>query len=253
MPGTTAEASALDAYYTATDDAKRLVGQNMLDKGIEKWERALKNVAQYISLEELDSCKREFDDFFSSWQDRRALSKDTDSDSSEIGDTEDSDVEDSDDSADVDYHAEYSKLARKPIMGPRRSATFSALKRRETLQAPRSSFNNTIVRSYTHRAEIGSTARASEETITRKPTTSSESMIVSEPPTSPIIHESNLTESPDSKDKTMRSSARLYHGGLMGKENDEWFDDLKSKSPWLRIWREKAVLANPAGQGRRSR
>ncbi|KAI0099632.1 peptidase S8/S53 domain-containing protein [Nemania sp. FL0031] len=230
MPGTAEE---LDAYYTATEDAKELVRQNMLDMGREKWEHALKNVTQYISLEELDLCKREFANFLSSWEDERAR-KDTDSDSSEIDDTEDSDIGNGNDSADVDYRAEYSKLARKPTIGPSRSPTFLKLapKRRETLQAPRLNFNNaTIRRSHTHRADTGSALRSPEDTRTREPTTGGKPIIVSESTTRSIIDESNFIEPPESKDTAARSSVELYDGGLMGsKENTEWFNDLESKA-----------------------
>ncbi|KAF2963803.1 hypothetical protein GQX73_g9770 [Xylaria multiplex] len=77
------ESSALEAYHAAANGAQELIRHNVWDEGIEKWKRALDDVAPYITSEQLDLFKRHFDNFFQLRRDENAPSDDTGSDSSE--------------------------------------------------------------------------------------------------------------------------------------------------------------------------
>ncbi|KAI0448767.1 hypothetical protein F5B21DRAFT_90362 [Xylaria acuta] len=158
MLGATTEASALDDYYAAIHDAKQLVEQNLWDKGMGKWDRALNDVAPQISLEQLNAFRWEFDNFFLSRRNERALRDNADSDSSEKGDgIEDGGNEGGNDSPDVDglaiiegYRTEHMKLVKRHTIKPRRnilrmpsrSSTISIPEPRGTAQSPRTSFRN---------------------------------------------------------------------------------------------------------------
>jgi hypothetical protein len=119
-----ADALALEAYYTAKDDAKRLIGQNLLDKGTETWNRALENVALHIPSEQLNAFQQDFNSFFRSIGDHKALGYDRDADSSENSDDiDDSDNESSNDSPSADglaiHQAEHMKLVKRTTFRPR--------------------------------------------------------------------------------------------------------------------------------------
>ncbi|KAI1124341.1 peptidase S8/S53 domain-containing protein [Nemania abortiva] len=232
MPRTnTAEPPALETYYAAISDAKELVQQKLVGAGMDKWEHALKNVAQSISVEELSVLKQEFDDFFSSWRREKARGHDTDSDSSGIDGVENSDNEDGNDSADIGhyYQLEYSKLARMPTMRSSRSSTFPVLRRRGTAQMPRTNVRNNTGRFDTPLDATESTMESLAETRTKKPTTRNESMAVSRPTTNPATDESGFNKSSEDRGQATRSGAQPHSVELMGrKENNEWFGNLKS-------------------------
>lgn len=224
MAGATAEARALDAYYVAAKDAKELVEKNLLDEGMEKWERALNDVAPHISSERLNTLRLESSNLFP-LRDEKPLDDDIDLDySDELDDIDDSDAEGVNDSPDVDdsaiYRDEYMKLMKRHTL-PNRSSTISILKRRETGQIPRSSFRFNDDRSDRPREDAGSTARSSEQTTSGKPTTSSISMIVSEPTLNLALSRSNIGGSSRGDDLVTVSSAWQHTStaprGLMGR------------------------------------
>ncbi|KAI1747573.1 peptidase S8/S53 domain-containing protein [Xylaria castorea] len=244
-----AEPVALDAYYAARNHAKELVGRNLLDEGMEKWDRALNDVAPHISSGQLNALRSEFGDFFRSSRVEKAPGDDTDSDSSEQRD----DVEDNsngggNDHPDVDiwainevYQAEHMKLTKrhtiwphgKSFRVPSRSSTISNPERRGTRQVPRTSFRFDDDRSRTIRGDEGLAAGLSEETKSREPIMSSERMTVSEPAVNLAVDESGSSGSNKGDVQVTRNSAQLHPsstpGELMGNiENDDWFSNLKS-------------------------
>jgi hypothetical protein len=207
MPGAEEEASALDAYHAAVNDAKELVRRNLVDEGMDKWERALGDAGQYISSEQLNAFEGEFHNFQPRYA--KKIGDDTDSDySEENDDTEESGNEAGNDILEPDasaisenYRAEHMKLAKRhtmrSYMSPRRvisrSSTISGLERRATAQIPRTTFWNDVDPPHTPRDDRGNIAATSEETRAREPTTSSEPMLVSEPTMSPPVDESNFS------------------------------------------------------------
>ncbi|KAI8948581.1 peptidase S8/S53 domain-containing protein [Xylaria longipes] len=249
MPGAAAEPPALDAYYAAVHEAGELVEQNLWDRGMEKWDRALNDVAPHVSSGQLNALRWEFGSFFRSRGDKTViLGNDTDSDSSETGDDiEDSGNEGGNDSPDVDaseimegYQAEHKKLTKRHTMWPRRnnlrmpgrSSTISILERRATGQVPHSGFEFDDDGSHTPRGATESIAQLSKETRSREPTTSSKPMKVSEPTASPAVGESNLSGTLKGEDQVTGSNAQPHPstalGGLMDrKEIDDWFSNLK--------------------------
>ncbi|KAI3317240.1 peptidase S8/S53 domain-containing protein [Xylariaceae sp. AK1471] len=248
MPGAEEEASALDAYYAATNEAKELIGQNLVDVGMSKWERALQDLGQYISHEQLNALKAEFHNF----QLRRheiGINDDTDSNcSNDDNGTEDSGNESGNFIPEADasavgenYRAEHKKLAKRHTMrgytNPRRvlnrSSTISGLERRGTAQISRTNLTNDFDQSHTPRGNGELMTATSEEIRAREPTTGSEPMLVSEPTTSPTVDESNFSGQPKGVDLDTRISAQprpstAPAGSVGSKENDDWFGNLKS-------------------------
>ncbi|KAI1742788.1 peptidase S8/S53 domain-containing protein [Xylaria scruposa] len=238
MPGAEDEASALDAYHLETNDAKQLIEQNLVDKGMDKWDSALRAVEPYISSERLNVFKHELDNF----QKRRyetSRCHDTDSDGSEgMEGTEDSSNEGSDDIQDDDafatggdYEAEHRKLVKRHTMRPHmntrmtlnRSSTVSALDRRATLQNSSASPKNDTHQYRTFRGDRESTMAPSSD----------ERMPIYESTTGTAVDISNSSTQPKNEDQgTPRSaplrSPSLSTGALSSKENNSWFSSLQS-------------------------
>ncbi|KAI1150674.1 peptidase S8/S53 domain-containing protein [Nemania diffusa] len=249
MGGAEAEAAALDAYYRDIGDAKELIRYKMEIEGMKKWERALDDVAQYISLGDLNELKKEFYDFVLPEGSGEGLNDDTDSMSIE----EEEEVEGNstgrgnfspevDDPAMIDdYQAEYRKLAKSHTMWPgmntrrmlSRSSTTPNMEERGTALVSPTRFRNGNKRFYTPRGGTEIDAGPSEGIDVIEPMMNNDNMIAPRPTTSPVIEDSSFSGLRKDESQIMRSSAHprplTAPAGLMNSTpNDDWFGNLRS-------------------------
>ncbi|KAI0547717.1 peptidase S8/S53 domain-containing protein [Xylaria curta] len=239
MPRAEDEASALDAYHFATNRAKQLIEQNLVDEGMDIWDSALRAVEPYTSSEQLNVFKQELDKFFQKRRYGNSRCDDTDSGCSEgMEGTEDSSNEGSGDiqNDDVfgtggDYEAEHRKLVKRHTMRPymntrmalNRSSTVSVLDRRATLK---NSSTSPKKDDYQYR-----TLRGDRESTTAPWT--DEKMPIYEPTTGMAVNKSNSSIKFKSEDWGTPRSAPLRPssaptGALSSKENNDWFSNLQS-------------------------
>ncbi|KAI1174995.1 peptidase S8/S53 domain-containing protein [Nemania sp. FL0916] len=244
-----AEASALDAYYTAVDNAKLYIKQNLWDEGMRIWERAIHEVEQNdISPSQLNTFRQELINT-ASRRKKKSLNDDTTTDYSESSDIDDSSDEASNNSPEAEnlamYEDEHKKLYRlssQATFGPSRSATFGRPRRsatnpiperRGSAQVQNRNPRNDPDRPFTPRSGTNSAARWPQETETYKRTTSDSAATIPETIPSPVVEASSPNESPkEQENPATRSSAqppsRTASSGLMGsKEYDKWFVNLK--------------------------